>query len=59
MLSFIIRILGPYWKQLVVLLAMFVETLMSLAGPWTLKLVLDNVIGSHLLPQWLSVQRPP
>ena len=55
MLSFITRILRPYWKQLVVvLLAMFVETLMSLAAPWPLKLVLDNVLGSHPLPEWLS-----
>ena len=56
MLSFITRILRPYRKHLVVvLLAMFVETLMSLAAPWPLKLVLDNVLGSHRLPEWLSV----
>jgi subfamily B ATP-binding cassette protein MsbA len=56
MLAFITRILRPYWKHLVVvLLAMFVETLMSLAAPWPLKLVLDNVLGSHPLPEWLSV----
>jgi len=56
MFSFIARILRPYWRQLVVvLLAMFVETLMGLAAPWTLKIVLDNVIGSHPLPGWLSM----
>jgi len=33
---------------------MIVETLMSLAAPWPLKLVLDYVIGSHPLPSWLA-----
>jgi ABC-type multidrug transport system fused ATPase/permease subunit len=56
MLSFTIRILRPYWKHLVVvLLAMLVETLMSLAAPWPLKLVLDSVLGAHPLPEWLSI----
>ena len=27
---------------------------MSLAGPWPLKIVLDNVVGSHHLPAWLD-----
>ena len=56
MLSFVVRILRPYWKHLaVVLLAMLVETLMGLAAPWPLKLVLDNVLGPHPLPEWLSI----
>jgi ABC-type multidrug transport system fused ATPase/permease subunit len=56
MLSFVVRILRPYWKHLVVvLLAMLVETLMGLAAPWPLKLALDNVLGSHPLPEWLSI----
>jgi subfamily B ATP-binding cassette protein MsbA len=55
MITFIIRIVRPYWKPLVVVLvAMIVETLMSLAAPWPLKLVLDYAIGSHPLPVWLS-----
>jgi subfamily B ATP-binding cassette protein MsbA len=33
---------------------MIVETLMNLAAPWPLKLVLDCAIGSHPLPAWLS-----
>ncbi len=33
---------------------MVVETLMSLAGPWPLKIVLDHVFGSHAMPQWFS-----
>lgn len=33
---------------------MMVETLMSLAGPWPLKIILDNVVGSHHLPGWFD-----
>src|SRR5580704_13767853 len=33
---------------------MIVETLMSLAGPWPLKVILDNVAGSSRLPAWLA-----
>ena len=33
---------------------MVVETVMSVAAPWPLKIVLDNVVGSHKLPGWLS-----
>ena len=60
MLSFVARILRPYWKHLaVVLLAMLVETLMGLAAPWPLKLALDSVVGSHPLPEWLSIIQGP
>ena len=27
---------------------------MSLAGPWPLKIILDNVVGSHHLPKWFD-----
>ncbi len=37
-----------------VLAAMVVETLMSLAAPWPLKVVLDNVVGGSRLPHWLT-----
>jgi subfamily B ATP-binding cassette protein MsbA len=33
---------------------MLVQTVMSLAAPWPLKIVLDNVVGSHKLPLWLD-----
>jgi subfamily B ATP-binding cassette protein MsbA len=33
---------------------MIVQTTMSVAGPWPLKIVLDNVVGSHKLPAWLD-----
>jgi ABC-type multidrug transport system fused ATPase/permease subunit len=45
----------PYRGTLAVILsAMVVQTAMSVAGPWPLKVVLDNVIGSHKLPHWLD-----
>jgi ABC-type multidrug transport system fused ATPase/permease subunit len=45
----------PYRGTLfVILMAMLVETAMSVAGPWPLKIILDNVIGSHKLSPWLD-----
>ncbi|MGZ3778424.1 MAG: ABC transporter ATP-binding protein [Mucilaginibacter sp.] len=45
----------PYRKWLVIIfLAMLVETCMSLATPWPLKIIIDNVIGHHKLPGWLA-----
>jgi ABC-type multidrug transport system fused ATPase/permease subunit len=45
----------PYRSSLfLVLFAMLVQTLMSLAAPWPLKIILDNVVGSHKLPSWLD-----
>jgi ABC-type multidrug transport system fused ATPase/permease subunit len=49
------QLIRPYRGTLIViLLAMMVETLMSLAGPWPLKIILDNVVGSHHLPKWFD-----
>ncbi|MBV8865024.1 MAG: ABC transporter ATP-binding protein [Acidobacteriaceae bacterium] len=54
MLRFARDLIRPYRATLViVLLAMLVETAMSLATPWPLKIILDSVIGSHKLPPWL------
>jgi subfamily B ATP-binding cassette protein MsbA len=33
---------------------MLVQTAMSVAGPWPLKIILDNVVGSHKLAPWLT-----
>jgi ABC-type multidrug transport system fused ATPase/permease subunit len=45
----------PYRASLLFILsAMMVQTAMSLAAPWPLKIVLDNVVGSHKLPSWLD-----
>jgi ABC-type multidrug transport system fused ATPase/permease subunit len=52
------ELLRPYRGWLVViLLAMLVETAMSLAAPWPLKLILDNVVGTHKAPEWLAPLR--
>jgi ABC-type multidrug transport system fused ATPase/permease subunit len=39
---------------LIILMAMLVQTAMSVAGPWPLKIILDNVVGSHKLAPWLA-----
>src|SRR4029434_2011386 len=46
---------SPYrgWVT-IILLAMLVETAMSLAAPWPLKVILDNVVGTHKAPEWLA-----
>lgn len=55
MLGLIRKLVRPYrGTLLVILLAMVVETVMSVAGPWPLKIVLDNVVGSHKLRPWLD-----
>ena len=48
-------LIRPYrtWV-LIVFAAMMVETLMSLAAPWPLKVVLDNALGHDKLPEWLA-----
>src|SRR3984957_3841002 len=54
MLRFIGSLLRPYRRTLVLIfLAMLVETVMSLATPWPLKIILDNVVGTHKLSPWL------
>src|SRR5215475_10126860 len=53
--SLIFQLIGPYKKWLVVIfIAMLLETAMSLLGPWPLKIVIDNVVGHHPLPEWLK-----
>src|SRR4029077_10824217 len=55
MLRLILSLVRPYRGTLfVILLAMVVQTLMSVAGPWPLKIILDNVVGSHKLSPWLA-----
>jgi ABC-type multidrug transport system fused ATPase/permease subunit len=49
------ELIGPYRGVLAVILAtMVVQTAMSLAAPWPLKIIIDNVVGHHPLPQWMS-----
>ena len=48
------ELLRPYHGWLtIILLATAVETAASLAAPWPLKIVLDNVIGGREPPEWL------
>ena len=52
------ELVRPYHAWLiVVIVAMLVETVMSMAGPWPLKVVIDNVLGHHPLPAWLHAVR--
>jgi len=55
MIRLIRELVRPYrGTLLIILLAMLVETVMSLATPWPLKIILDNVIGSHKMSPWLE-----
>ncbi len=48
-------LIRPYIGSLcIILAAMLVQTMTSLAAPWPLKIVLDNVVGNHKLPAWLN-----
>jgi ABC-type multidrug transport system fused ATPase/permease subunit len=48
------ELVRPYHGWLVVVfIAMLIETAMSMAAPWPLKVVIDNVLGSHPLPESL------
>ena len=54
MVSLIRSLIRPYrWTLFVILVAMLVQTAMSVAAPWPLKIVLDNVLGSHRLSPWI------
>jgi ABC-type multidrug transport system fused ATPase/permease subunit len=54
MLTLIRQLMRPYrWTLFIILLAMMMETAMSLAAPWPLKIIIDNVAGNHRLPVWV------
>ncbi|WP_208866980.1 ABC transporter ATP-binding protein [Bradyrhizobium sp. AS23.2] len=53
--SMVLGLLRPYRRWLlIVFAAMLIEIAMSLAAPWPLKLVLDDALGRHRLPDWLA-----
>ena len=55
MLDLILEMVHPYKRWLIVVfLAMLVETGMTLLAPWPLKVVIDNVVGTHKMPEWLD-----
>ena len=54
MLRFIGGLIRPYRSTLaIIFVAMLIETFMSLAAPWPLKIILDNVVGDHKISPWL------
>ena len=55
MFRLIRELIRPYrWQLVLILLAMLLETAASLAGPWPLKIIIDNVVGSHKMSPWLD-----
>lgn len=55
MLGFALRLVRPYWPWIVaVVAAMLLQTAMTLASPWPLKVVLDSVFDSRPLPPALG-----
>jgi len=53
-------LIQPYrGTLLVIMIAMLVQTAMSVARPWPLKIILDNVVGSHKLsPEMIHLLGP-
>ena len=50
-----LELVQPYRGWLIIVfVAMLVEIAMSLAAPWPLKLVLDDALGNHKLPEWAA-----
>lgn len=55
MTRLVLGLLRPYRGWLaIVFAAMLLEIAASLAAPWPLKLVLDDALGKHRLPDWLA-----
>src|SRR5262245_10804583 len=53
--SMVLGLLRPYRGWLIIVfIAMLFEIVMSLAAPWPLKLILDDALGKHRLPDWLA-----
>jgi ABC-type multidrug transport system fused ATPase/permease subunit len=53
MAGLVLDLARPYRMWLVVILAaMLIETIAGLAGPWPLKIIIDNVVGHHIVPAW-------
>ena len=53
--NLIIELVLPYRNWLfIIFIAMLLETAMSLATPWPLKIIIDNAIVGKPLPAWLG-----
>jgi ABC-type multidrug transport system fused ATPase/permease subunit len=61
-LAFAFRLVRPYRRWLaIVVVAMLTETVMTLASPWPLKIVLDSVLDARPVPaswHWLTGAAP-
>jgi len=54
MAGLVVDLARPYRAWLVLILAaMLLETIAGLAGPWPLKIVIDEVVGHHTVPGWV------
>jgi ABC-type multidrug transport system fused ATPase/permease subunit len=50
----VLDLIRPYRGWLIIVfVAMLIETAMSIAAPWPLKIIIDNVVGKHKLPEFL------
>ena len=60
MTRLILELVRPYrWVIAGILAAMLTQTIMNLAGPWPLKVILDNVVvAKHPLPHWMTDLMP-
>jgi ABC-type multidrug transport system fused ATPase/permease subunit len=53
--AFVLELMRPYRSQLTIVFAsMLVQTGVSLAAPWPIKVIIDNVVGDHRLAGWLA-----
>jgi ABC-type multidrug transport system fused ATPase/permease subunit len=51
----LVQLLRPRRRTLAAIAAaMFVQSAMSLAAPWPLKIVIDTVVGHQRQPQWIN-----
>ncbi len=52
----LLRYARPHWRGLSLMLATTLfDVVLNLARPWPLALLIDNVIGDHPIPHWLTL----
>ena len=55
MTHLVLELVRPYRGWLIIVfVAMLIETAMSIAAPWPLKIIIDNVVWKHKLPEFLG-----
>ena len=60
MMGLIRELLHPYRGSLIIIFAaMLVQSTMTLAAPWPLKIILDNVVGDHKPAPWFGALLKP